>query len=249
MPKIVLLGTGNVAHHLFQALGNQIIQVYGRNAENLNKFSSKTDTTSSTKFLRKADLYLLAVSDDAISDVSKQLSTVDGIVAHTSGSVSILALKSKRKAVFYPLQTFTEGRKLDFSNIPICLEAESEEDYRTLTELGESISKSVHRINSSQRKTLHLAAVFANNFNNHLFQISKELCEKENFDFNLLKPLIQETANKIDVMNPVDAQTGPAKRNDIQTMQQHLDGLENPRHKKIYQVISESIRKSYEEKL
>lgn len=249
MPTVVLVGTGNVAHHLFKALKNHIIQVFGRNTKTLKYFSANTPTTSSINKLKEADLYLVAVSDDAIIEVSSQLSNVRGLVAHTSGGVPISVLALKRRAVFYPLQTFTAGKELNFIDIPICLEAENQDDYAILETLANSISNSVHRVNSKQRKKLHLAAVFANNFSNHLFQISKEICENENLDFDLLMPLIQETINKIGFLSPMEAQTGPAKRNDIQTMQKHLDSLESSIHKKIYQVISESIRKSHEEKL
>ncbi|NKI32082.1 Rossmann-like and DUF2520 domain-containing protein [Croceivirga thetidis] len=249
MPTVVLIGTGNVAHHLFRALKENIIQVFGRNEQALREFSESTSTTSSIDELVAADLYLLAVSDDAIKEVSRQFSHVKGLLAHTSGSVPISQLSSERKAVFYPLQTFTFGRDLNFSTIPICLEATNKEDYGILEELANSISKSVYRINTEQRKKLHLAAVFANNFSNHIFQIAMEICEQENVDFDLLKPLIIETINKIEHLNPIDAQTGPAKRNDIQTMQAHLEGLQDPMHKKIYQMLSKSIRKSHEEKL
>lgn len=249
MPTIVLVGTGNVAHHLFRALRKNVVQVFGRNQEALKSFSKYVTTTSKINEIKTADLYILAVSDKAVMKVSNQISIVDGLVAHTSGSVPISVITSKRRGVFYPLQTFTAGKELNFNNIPICLEAENLDDYSTLENVANSISNSVHRINSQQRKKLHLAAVFANNFSNHLFQISKEICEVEKVDFNLLKPLIMETVNKMEFLSPIEAQTGPAKRNDIETMQNHLDSLKSPFHKKIYQLISESIRKTHEEKL
>lgn len=246
MLSIVLLGTGNVAHQLFNALENQIVQVYGRNKEALAEFPETVTKTTDPKKILDAQLYVLAVSDLAIKEVSGLLQTRKGLVVHTSGGVTIDVLQTIRKGVFYPLQTFTKGKVLEFSTIPICLEALNEEDYQLLEKLATSISSSVQRVSSEQRKTLHLAAVFANNFSNHMFHIAKEICERDGLDFQLLTPLITETVDKIRLLNPKVAQTGPARRNDIETMQRHLDGLDSAIDKKIYQIVSESIRKSYE---
>lgn len=249
MHSIVLIGTGNVATHFFQAFGKRIVQIYGRNSEALLKFSKDVETTYDPLQIIDADMYIIAVSDSSIEGVSNFLGNKKGLVAHTSGSFPMNILQTKRRGVFYPLQTFTEGKKLDFSEIPICVEAEHEKDYTLLEDLGKSISNSVQRISSEKRKTLHLAAIFANNFSNHMFQISKEICTQNGVDFNLLKPLLVETVHKIGFLSPKEAMTGPARRNDVETMQRHLDSLEDATHKKIYQLISESIRKTYEKKL
>ncbi|WP_350291710.1 Rossmann-like and DUF2520 domain-containing protein [uncultured Croceitalea sp.] len=253
MLSIVLLGTGNVAHHLFDAFSNkdgiQVIQVFGRNPDSLLSFASKSETTATSKAILDADVYIIAVSDDAISEVSKLLKNRKGLVVHTSGSIPKNSIKTKRKGVFYPLQTFTNGKKVDFTGIPICIEAETNNDVTLLKELATTISESVYKVSSAQREKLHLAAVFVNNFTNHMYAIGHQVCQKEELPFDLLKPLIKETADKLRFLSPEDAQTGPAKRNDVLTMQKHLGILESPIHKKIYQLISESIKENNEEKL
>ena len=168
---------------------------------------------------------------------------------HTSGSVAINELQTKRKGVFYPLQTFSKDVAVDFSNIPVCIEANNAADLKTLNGLASQLTNSVHEISSEQRIKLHLAAVFINNFSNHLYQIAHQICKDDAISFELLKPLIQETANKIRILNPEEAQTGPAMRNDILTMQRHLSDLKDPIHKKLYQMLSESIKQAHEKKL
>lgn len=253
MLKLILIGTGNVASHLFNTFLNSkevsIEQVFGRNQEKLKKFSKYVPVTSLSSEIKEADIYIIAVSDDVIISVAQLLGNKQGIIAHTSGSVSIKALNHKKAAVFYPLQTFTKNKKIDFSSIPICLEASNKKDLIVLNKLAKNLSNSIFEVSSSQRKKLHLAAVFANNFTNHLFQISKDLCDSEKLPFDILKPLIYETAKKLEDLNPSEAQTGPAKRNDVETMQQHLEQLKDPIHKKLYQLISESIIDSNEKKL
>ena len=253
MISIVLIGTGNVATHLFNAIGKitafNIIQVFGRNKEKLKSFTDATDTTSNIALIKEADLYFLAVSDSAIVTVSGWLKEKKGLAVHTSGSVPIDALQTGRNGVFYPLQTFTVGKPVDFSSVPLCIEAENKEDYQLLESLGKSLSRNVSRINFDQRKKLHLSAVWVNNFTNHLFKIAHDICEENDIPFELLHPLISETVDKIRFLSPKKAQTGPAKRNDVATMQHHLEQLDHPLHKKIYQLLSESIKSTYEEKL
>lgn len=253
MLKIVLVGTGNVASHLLaiflETKGIAVVQVFGRNKEALKAFSSYVPTTANLENVVPSDIYLIAVSDKAIATVAKTLEAREGIVAHTSGSVPLEVLPQNRAGVFYPLQTFTLGKKLDFKTIPICIEAKTQQDFNTLTNLAKLLSHHVHHITSEQRKKLHLAAVFANNFSNHLFQMAAQLCEAEKLPFELLKPLIFETAEKLHHLSPKEAQTGPARRNDLETMQKHLTELESPLQRKIYQLLSESIKATYEKKL
>lgn len=251
MLSIVLLGTGNVAHHLFNTFQTSdtanVVQVYGRTPKPLEYFAPYCKTTTVTSNLLEADLYLIAVSDTAIASVAKNIASKKGIVAHTSGSVDMARISSERRAVFYPLQTFTKGKKTDFEHIPICVEASTQNNLEVLKALGKSISTSVHEISSEQRKKLHLAAVLVNNFANHLYGIGNDICETEALSFDLLRPLIRETAEKVMELTPKEAQTGPARRNDIETMQQHLKLLDRPIHKKIYQLLSESIKASYDQ--
>jgi len=253
MLQIVIIGTGNVASHLFKAISNskeaKNVQIYGRKQSSLQQFEKKTSVTTDLTNIKEADLYIIAVNDDAVYEVSRLIKNKNGLVVHTSGSISINVLPSERKGVFYPLQTFSKDRAIDFSVVPICLEANSDNDLKLLRTLAQTLSDSVFTINSEQRKKLHLAAVFVNNFTNHFYQIGEKICADEAIPFDILKPLISETSQKISDMSASQAQTGPAKRNDIETMQAHLDMLKNPLHKKLYQLLSESIRISHEEKL
>jgi len=253
MLSLVLLGTGNLATHLYHVFSDakeiEVIQVYGRNETALQSFGKHNRTTTSLKNIATADIYILAVSDESVREVSESLMDMPGLVVHTSGSVALDALETKRKGVFYPLQSFTKGKKVDFSELPICVEAKNEHDFLMLETLGNSISNQVHRISSKHREKLHLSAVLVNNFPNHLYAMAQELCDANEIRFDLLCPLISETVDKIRFLSPVEAQTGPARRNDITTMQRHLEQLTNPLHQKIYQLLSESIKERDEKEL
>lgn len=250
MITIVIVGTGNVAKHLFRSFVGikeiEIVQVVGRTAAKLSHFADKVPVSMDFAEIVEADLYLMAVSDDAIPEVSHQLKHKKGLVAHTSGGVSITALGSlERKGVFYPLQSFSAEREIEFKTIPICIEAQNDGDLLLLHQLGNYLSREVHVISSEQRKTIHLAAVFVNNFTNHLFQIGHEICLKNKIPFSILTPLIKETVNKLDYLMPSEAQTGPAKRKDTKTMEMHLKQLKDKNYKDIYSLISKSISEKY----
>ncbi len=254
MISIVILGTGNVAKHLYDAFSatNQveILQVVGRSKEKLAVYSKLSEVSMDYGNIKEADVYLIAVSDDAVNEVSQKLADKKGLVVHTSGSCSLDDLSPiQRKGVFYPLQSFTKNKKVDFKEIPICVEAAQKDDEIVLKQLAHLISEKVFNISSEQRKTIHLAAVFVNNFTNHLYQIGSEICDENKIPFELLHPLIKETANKISVLNPHEAQTGPARRGDQITINNHLRLLENKTHKEIYSLLSNSIKKDYEQKL
>jgi predicted short-subunit dehydrogenase-like oxidoreductase (DUF2520 family) len=254
MISIVILGTGNVARHLYDALSASdqvtILQVVGRTEEKLKGYSKYTEVSFDFQNIKEADVYLIAVSDDAIEEVSRKLADKRGLVVHTSGGCALDILSPNlRRGVFYPLQSFTKGKKIDFTDIPICLEATKQDDLMVLDRLAHLISNKVFNISSEQRKTIHLAAVFVNNFTNHLYQIGSEICAEKNIPFELLHPLIIETADKISVLNPHQAQTGPARRGDMMTIDNHLSLLENKTHKEIYSLLSNSIKKDYEQEL
>ena len=247
MIRITIIGSGNVAQHLIKAFTKselvEIVQVYARKKEALSSLIEFDKITSDFEELQESDLYIIAVSDKAIADVSKQLPFQNRIVVHTSGAASLDVLDTKnRKGVFYPLQTFSKNKEIDFSIIPLCLEAENTFDFRVLETVAKSISNAVFAINSDQRKALHVAAVFVNNFTNHLYHIGQEICEEHQVPFEILRPLIQETAEKINTLNPGDAQTGPAKRNDLVTIDAHLAYLTNQNQKNIYKLITQSIQ-------
>jgi predicted short-subunit dehydrogenase-like oxidoreductase (DUF2520 family) len=247
MIRITLIGSGNVAQHLIKAFSKseavEIVQVFSRKKETLASLIDYVKIVNDFEDLKEADLYIITVSDNAISEVSQQLPFNNQLVVHTSGAASIETLDDKnRKGVFYPLQTFSKNKDIDFSVIPICLEAENTFDFRILETVAKSISNAVFPINSEQRKALHVAAVFVNNFTNHLYQIGQEICEENQVSFEILKPLIQETAEKIKTLDPIDAQTGPAKRHDSSTIETHLNYLTKENQKNIYKILTQSIQ-------
>lgn len=253
MVKVVLLGGGNVGYHLTNNLLNnttiQLIQVYNRSIEKIEYLKTKTTITNKIEDLLDADIYIICISDNYIAEISAKIKFKNKLIVHTSGSVSINEINSThRKGVFYLLQTFSKERNLDFSTIPICLEASSKSDLEILTVLAKSISNNIYNISSEQRKALHVAAVFVNNFVNHLYQIGNQICETNNVPFNVLKPLILETAQKINTLNPIDAQTGPAKRNDTSTIDKHKTML-TIQQKEIYTLLTKSIQQTYGKKL
>jgi predicted short-subunit dehydrogenase-like oxidoreductase (DUF2520 family) len=246
MIQVSIIGSGNVAQHLIQAFAKtteiELVQVFSRKPELLFSLVPNHKIISDYNLLKAVDLIIIAVSDDAIAIVSAQITLKNQLVVHTSGSVSMDALNSKnRHGVFYPLQTFSVSKEIDFKLIPICLEATTRKDYQILEKVAKSISDVTYNINSEQRKALHVAAVFVSNFVNHLYQIGNELCLENDLSFDILKPLITETANKIQTLSPTQAQTGPAKRNDTQTIKAHLSFLTNDNQKEIYKLLTKSI--------
>ena len=228
MISVLIVGNGNVATHLYTRLEKEDDIL-------LNKINSRNINN-----IPKSDVTILAVSDDAICEVSKKID--NSFVVHTSGSMPLNELKNNsRKGVFYMLQTFTKDKSVDFSQIPFCLEAENKEDYQVLESLSKMLSKRVYSISSEQRKILHVAAVFVNNFTNHLFKIGNDICKENNVPFEILHPLIQETAIKILSVSPEEAQTGPAKRNDEKTIKNHLTLL-NQKQQEIYNILTDAIQ-------
>ena len=251
MIKVIIIGSGNVAQHLIRAFSDpavlaqkiELIQVFSRQKEKLVHLVSSDKIANDFKDLAEADLYIMAISDDAIASVSAQFPFKNRLVVHTSGSVAMTDLDDKnRKGVFYPLQTFTKDKPVHFETIPICLETENQSDYALVEKVAKSISKTVFPIDSHQRKALHVSAVFVNNFVNHLYQIGQEICEENHVPFEILKPLILETVEKIMVLSPKEAQTGPAKRNDIATIESHQLFLSNENHDTIYKILTQSIQ-------
>lgn len=229
MISVAIVGTGNVGFHLNNELAKSddlnVIQFNSRSQNSLTDF----------------DIAILAVSDDAISEVSKNIESK--LVVHTSGTTDINLLKnSHNKGVFYPLQSFSKQKEVDFSHVPLCIEAENKEDLELLETLGKSLKSKTYIVNSEQRKHLHLAAVFANNFSNHMFTLAEEICNKNNVPFEVLKPLIQETTKKIETLSPAKAQTGPAARGDQKTIENHLELLDTYQQE-LYLKITQSIKK------
>lgn len=249
--KIVLIGCGNVGYHLGKQLktkGLNLIQVYSRSLEKAQKFAQEIGVNYTTDFQQivEADLYILAVHDDGIGEVAVQLVQIapHALMVHTSGATpsTVFQEHSRRFGVFYPLQTFSIHRKADFNKIPLCVDAAKPEDLVFLKKLAQQICPNVYHITDEQRAILHVAAVFVNNFTNHLFHVGEQIVVKENLDFNILKPLIQETVQKIMEHPPQSMQTGPAIRGDNQTIQRHLNYLEQyPDYQELYKIITKKI--------
>ncbi|UPT70831.1 MAG: DUF2520 domain-containing protein [Flavobacterium sp. JAD_PAG50586_2] len=246
MIRLSIIGSGNVAQHLIQAFSKttevELVQVFSRHKEAVLHLLPIEKITSNFGELLTVDVTIIAVTDYAIAEVSGQLPFENQFVVHTSGSFAMEALNDKnRKGVFYPLQTFSKSKEVDFKIIPICLEAQHDSDYQLLKSLAEVISESVYIISSEQRKALHVAAVFVSNFTNYMYQIGAKICKENGLPFDILKPLIQETANKILSLPPTEAQTGPAKRKDTQTINTHLNFLTDEGQKEIYKLLTKSI--------
>lgn len=249
--SVVIIGAGNLATQLALALtskGIKVKQVYSRTLEAACELAGKVNaefTNDLSALMPGCDLYIVSVKDSAIQEVLINLPPDNNrLIVHTAGSIpmDVLSSATSNYGVFYPLQSFSKYRDVDFSDIPICIEANHPSTLLELQQLAQRLSSSVHQINSEERKTLHLAAVFVNNFVNHFYTIGYEILQDKKLDFDLLKPLIHETALKIETMNPFDAQTGPAKRNDQGVISDQLKMLQGqPEFQKIYSFVSESI--------
>ena len=247
--EIVIIGTGNTATVLGRKLklaGHKIVQVFGRDSMAASQLAYELATESTTYWnvvYRDADLYILAVSDIAIEEVLDELQLPDKTIVHTAASVSknILKNASHHFGVFYPLQSLKKEIG-HIPDIPIVIDASDESTMRELEVLAHSISDKVVEAGDEQRMKLHLAAVIVNNFVNHLYALAESYCNNEGIDFDLLVPLIKETAERIQYISPAQSQTGPALRNDRTTIEKHLELLKKyPHLKRIYQTFTESI--------
>lgn len=244
------IGAGNLATQLskaFQIHGFFISQVYSRtekSAKELAGILSTRYTTSVNEIDAKADVYIVALKDDVAESVLSQIDFNNKLVVHCSGSLPLSILKnfSKNAGVFYPLQTFSKTRNVDFKSIPVFIESSSMENEKILHEIASQISDSVSILDSEKRKMLHVSAIFACNFVNHLYTISSEILKEHNISFDVLKPLILETAQKVQEMDPGTAQTGPAVRFDKNIISTHLEKLSGfQNYQDLYRIISKSI--------
>lgn len=249
--RIVLFGTGNVATRLgiaLQAKNTEIVQVYGRNGSNASLLAEKLGcpfTTSFNEIDTAAELYLIAVSDDAIASVASSIPEGNGMIVHTAGSVdmNVLAPYATDFGVLYPLQTLSVNREADFTQVPFCIEANRASSLEKLHQLASLLSEKVVPLVSEQRRQLHLAAVFVCNFVNHFYAIGETLVIEKQLEFDLLKPLILETALKAMQHSPLTVQTGPAIRGNETIMNQHLKMLaDHPDWQNLYSLISKDIK-------
>lgn len=250
--NIAIIGAGNLAWHLAPELenaGHHIVEIYSPTPKNAKAFQNRlyhAEINTSLDFSdSKANIFIICVTDDVIEEVAQEISLpVNAIIIHTSGSQPINKLAyttSKNIGVIYPLQTFSKRKRVSFEDIPMLIEAENSFTAETLKELAKSISKNVKSVSSSDRMAIHIAAVFACNFTNHLFEIADKLLVKQGFDFDLLRPLIAETINKSLDIGPASAQTGPAARGDLEVLDKHMDFLEGREYQDIYKIVTDAI--------
>ncbi len=248
--NIVIIGAGNVGSHLAVALHNKgftISQVAGRREASVIALAEKVNapfTLSFEEVIKGRDLYIVALSDQAMNMILPKLPLSDELLVHTSGSVpmSLLSPYSDNVGVFYPLQTFTAQREMELNDVPFLIEANRIDNENRLLDLGRMLSEKVLVVNSTQRQALHIAAVFACNFSNHMYDIAGKILGEYQLDFDLLSPLITETAAKAVVLGPEKSQTGPARRNDMKIIEEHLGLLQdNMAARDLYKKITESI--------
>jgi predicted short-subunit dehydrogenase-like oxidoreductase (DUF2520 family) len=246
MTKITMIGAGNLATHLSRALqhaGHEIIQVFSRTEKSASKLANQLDCPFTTDLnnIIKSELAIIAVKDDAIKEVEKHINFPK---VHTSGTKNLDCLTKSKVGVFYPLQTFSKTSNVDFESVPICIESNDSSFYKLLNELANSITNKVYMLDSKQRRQLHIAAVIACNFSNLMYRFSEDICKEHSIPFEILQPLILETANKIQSLPPSKAQTGPAQRGDELTIEKHIAALDsNSELQSIYKTLSNSIKK------
>ena len=242
-----MLGAGNVATHLaenLQTKGFKILQVYSRSESSAKQLSEKLKvpfTTDIKQINNGADIYLYALKDNALSDVIKEINLPNALHVHTAGSVSMTIFKDAGNnfGVMYPLQTFSKTKKIDFSTIPVFIEGSNKDTIEKIQSMAELLTSKVYIINSDQRKRIHLAAVFACNFSNFMYSIAEEILIDSNLPFDILNPLIIETAEKVKTLSPAEAQTGPAVRFDDNIISKHMSLLnDKPQYKNLYREIS-----------
>lgn len=255
--KVAILGTGNVAWHLAPALeeaGHTVTEVYGRDLSKIQQVTKRLYTTEAKTDLdfsdSEAEIFILAVSDQAISELADEvILPEDSILVHTSGAVSLDILgysSASYTGIFYPLQTFTRDREINFEDVPFLLESEDGTTLQKLKKLANSLSPLQYVVKSKDRMALHVAAVFASNFSNHMLRLAEEIMARKGLDYEMLKPLIIETISKSLELGAKKAQTGPAVRSDFNTLDAHYQFLNyNEQVAEIYRLISQDIIDSY----
>lgn len=249
----IILGAGNVAHALgkeLNAKGYTIRGVYSRttkSARALAKYFSCDVYADPALIPPDAAFYLISVTDEALPEVASRMPDTDGIVLHTAGSVPIEVLaRFKRHGVLYPLQTLSKNKETDFSIVPLCIEASDKATLKEIKKLALEMSETIVEVSSQQRKILHVAAVFACNFSNYMYIAAHDILQRSGLDFKIMLPLIIETVEKLMLMDPRQAQTGPALRGDKSVMQEHQQLLkEMPHYQKIYKTLSTAITETF----
>lgn len=251
--RIVLLGAGNVASHLGPALqhaGHELVQVYSRSEESASELAARLQvpfTVHTEDLVSDADIYLFSVRDAVLESLIREVAAGrdDALFVHTAGSISVDVFRNLglvHGGVFYPMQTFSKKRPVDFAQIPVFVEVLEESDCQLLEELARSVSRRVYRLTSEKRRYLHLSAVFACNFANHCYALAAEMVERSGLPFDVLLPLIDETAAKVHTLEPRAAQTGPAVRYDENVLERQKNLLaDRPDMQDVYDRMSRSI--------
>ena len=255
--KTVSIGAGNLATNLCMALhkaGHTITQVFSRtsaSAESLACMIGASPVIDIDHLAADADIYIISVSDSILPDVAHRLVVHLGdckqggtlpLIVHTAGSIAMDVIPADRCGVFYPMQTFSKQRIVDFAQIPIFIEANHADDLAMLRVIASSMSQNVQVLSSDDRRYLHLAAVFCSNFTNHCYAMADKILSQHNVLFSAMLPLIDEVAAKVHAMSPHDAQTGPARRHDANVMNAHIELLDDDKQlQNIYKIMSESI--------
>lgn len=250
MQKITIIGSGNIAWHLKEAIAKcsnyKVSQLVGRANKPSPYFVEIPAYTNNIEQLVPTDIIIIAVSDTAIADVAKKLVNTSALVVHTSGSVPLSILeKLNHHGVLYPLQTFTKGRIVNLQKVPFCIEANNTENLKEVRQLASAFSEKIEQMDSIMRAKLHFSAVLANNFGNHLLALTESYCNDNNLSFELLKPLLMETTSKAFDMGAMEAQTGPARRDDKETIKKQLAVIDNDQLRQMYKTITNSILTTY----
>lgn len=256
--RITIIGAGNVGHNFglaFRQAGYLIHEIFSKTQNSALLLSQTLNcnyTTNLEEISPLADLYIVAVNDDALDSVVKKIKIKDKPIIHTSGFTSLEVFKQNgftKYGIFYPVQSFSKNETESLSQLPICVEGNSQEMENLLISLAGSVSNKVFSMDSKKRQALHIASVFANNFSNQMFQIAYEILKSNNISFEIIRPLVSKTAAKIKSELPINTQTGPAKRNDANLIKNHLEYLnENSDYQAIYDLVTKSIYKSHQGK-
>ena len=249
---ITIIGSRNVAWHLSHAFiqaGHIIDAIASRNILHASQLALSLPHVPAIVLQdipSTSDLYLIAVTDSSIKQVAQEMGNVKGVVVHTSGASSISLLnRFDNHGVLYPCQTFTKGDTIDYNNLPFFIEGNNSDSMKTINNLAHSVSSMVESASSEQRTHLHISAVLASNFTNHLLYLAEQHMKNNNMNFEMLRPLVCQTVNKAFRYSPYEAQTGPARRHDVNTIEKHKELIADPTALNIYDVLTNSIEKSY----
>ena len=254
---VSFIGSGNVATHLAEGLFNtgvEIVSIWSLNPNNSKILADRVNAQSvksPADIDKNCDFYIISIPDDKIEEVAKAFPTVSGMVVHTSGMTDLKAVSKffNNSGVFYPLQTFSKERAVNLKEVPFCLEVNLENEFEELKRLALLLSDNIYKVDSEIRKYLHLSAVFVSNFVNYLYYTGEQIVKEKDVPFDILKPLIKEVALKVMELKPEKAQTGPARRKDVKTIEKHEELLKeiNEDYLEIYKLLTEQIIKRYYE--